>query len=78
MIEVGACCIGSLQETFQPNRPYRKGDEKGYFAFGGSTIILLFEAQRVQLAPDLINCTQHGLELYAHMGDILGTAIKNP
>lgn len=77
MIEVGACCIGSLQETFQPNRPYRKGDEKGYFAFGGSTIILLFESQRVQLAPDLINCTQHGLELYAHMGDILGSAIKN-
>lgn len=75
MIEVGACCIGSLQETFQPNLPYHKGDEKGYFAFGGSTIILLFEAKRVQLAPDLIDCTQRGLELYAHMGDILGTAI---
>ena len=71
LLEVGACCVGSVCETFIPESLVRKGDEKGYFLFGGSTIITIFEPNRVVLAPDLIDCTQRGLELYAHMGDIM-------
>ena len=76
LIEVGACCVGSVRQTFLPEKFIKKGDEKGYFLFGGSTVITLFEPNRVTLAQDLIGCTQKGLELYAHMGDIMakGTA----
>ena len=71
LIEVGACCVGSVRQTFIPESFVKKGDEKGYFLFGGSTVITLFEHGRVVLAQDLIDCTQKGLELYAHMGDVM-------
>jgi phosphatidylserine decarboxylase len=59
-IEIGATNVGSIHQTYLPNRPYNKGDEKGYFSFGGSSIILLFEAGRIQFAKDLIvNSSQH-------------------
>ena len=76
LIEVGACCVGSVRQTFVPESFVKKGDEKGYFLFGGSTVITLFEPDRIVLAEDLVDCTQKGLELYAHMGDLMakGTA----
>ena len=75
LIEVGATCVGSMVQTFKPKRHVKKGDEKGYFRFGGSSTILLFEPNKIQLTPDLISNTQNGLETYAHMGDIMGTSI---
>ena len=39
-IEVGATCVGSIIQTYNPNSQITKGDEKGYFKFGGSTTIL--------------------------------------
>ena len=71
IIEVGACCVGSVRQTFTPESFVKKGDEKGYFLFGGSTVITLFKHGRVVLAKDLVDCTQKGLELYAHMGDAM-------
>ena len=73
ILEIGATCVGSIQQTYEPSQPVQKGDEKGYFAFGGSTVITIFEPQRIQLAKDLIDATTAGIELYAHMGDRLGT-----
>ena len=72
MIEVGACCVGSVQETFMEQIPVKKGDEKGYFLFGGSTVITLFEYGKVVLSRDLLDCTKRGLELYAHVKDVMG------
>ena len=43
LIEIGATNVGSIQQTFTPGTPVAKGDEKGYFEFGGSSIITLFE-----------------------------------
>lgn len=77
MVEVGACNVGSIQQTFLPHNAYKTGDEKGYFLFGGSTIVTLFEYNRVRLAEDLRASTQRGLELYAHVGDILGSTLPN-
>ena len=49
-----------------------KGDEKGYFSFGGSAVITLFEKNRIELDEDLLKHSSEGRELYAHMGDRLG------
>jgi phosphatidylserine decarboxylase len=43
VIAVGALCVGRITETFHPFKKYSKGDEVGYFSFGGSTVILLFK-----------------------------------
>jgi phosphatidylserine decarboxylase len=72
MFEVGATMVGHFEYTFTPGVPVLKGAEKGYFKFGGSEVITLFEPKRIRLADDLIEQSRIGRELYARMGDILG------
>jgi phosphatidylserine decarboxylase len=72
MFEVGATCVGSFEYTFSPGVPMQKGSEKGYFKFGGSETITLFEPARIKLADDLIETSRLGRELYARMGDVMG------
>lgn len=72
LIDVGATCVGSIFQTFTPGQAVQKGDEKGYFAFGGSTVITLFEPGRIRLAQDLLDCTARQQELYARVGSCMG------
>jgi phosphatidylserine decarboxylase len=71
-MEIGATCVGSIQQTFQAGKPVRKGDEKGYFAFGGSSTLLLFEPGKVTLSDDLATAGSEAIELYAKMGTPAG------
>ena len=73
--EIGATCVGSIHQTFQPNVKVSKGDEKGYFSFGGSCLVILFEKRRIQFDEDLIRNSQNGLETKAFFGSSLGKAI---
>lgn len=72
IIEIGATCVGSIHQTYTPHSKISKGTEKGYFAFGGSSVITLFEPGRVQLADDLLEWSSQTTELYAKMGTPLG------
>ena len=74
-IEVGATFVGSIHHTFSPNEAYAKGDEKGYFSFGGSSLILLFEPGRIQFDQDLIEASAGKLEVKALMGQSLGLSL---
>lgn len=71
-VAIGATGVGAIRQTYDPGQPVRKGDEQGYFAFGGSTVITLFEPGRVQIAEDLLRNTAEGTETFARQGDILG------
>ena len=75
-IEIGATCVGSLHYNFQSKRKINKGQEKGYFSFGGSSIITLFEPGKVKLAKDLLKYSSIGIEMYAHMGDYCGNSLS--
>lgn len=72
--EVGAVCVGSIVQTFTLGTLFKKGDEKGYFAFGGSSIVLLFEENRIQLDKDLLNAPPY-LEMRCEFGQTLGSAL---
>jgi phosphatidylserine decarboxylase len=74
-IEVGATHVGSIHQTFTPGRHYEKGDEKGFFSFGGSCIILLFEPGRIIFAQDLIEHSKEEVETRALMGQLLAIQI---
>jgi len=76
MFEIGATCVGSFEYTFVPGVPMHKGDEKGYFKFGGSETITLFEEGRINLADDLLENSRIGRELYARMGDFMGQSTR--
>ena len=72
MLEIGATNVGSVNHTFVPTRPVKKGEEKGYFAFGGSATFTIFEPGRVRLADDLLEQSAEQRELYAKVGDSMG------
>lgn len=69
VLEIGATCVGGIVQTYAANQPVRKGDEKGYFRFGGSSTICIFEAGRIEFADDLVEHSSQHRELYARMGD---------
>jgi len=68
LLEIGATCVGSIHQTYTPGTPIEKGAEKGYFAFGGSSTITIFEPGKVTLANDLLENSDKQIELYAKIG----------
>ena len=75
MAEVGATMVGSIIQTFE-SKNIRKGGEKGYFKFGGSTVVLLFRAGEVTIDNDLIINTKRGLETRILMGERIGVKTR--
>lgn len=74
MIEVGATNVGTIKQTYVDDRAVAKGEEKGFFAFGGSCVITVFLKGRITFAEDLVTQSANCVETYARMGDVLGTA----
>jgi len=71
IVEFGATNVGSIHQTFQAEMPVSKGQEKGYFSFGGSATMTFFEPNQVRLMPDLIEHSLAARELYGRMGDVM-------
>ncbi|HEY5505845.1 MAG TPA: phosphatidylserine decarboxylase [Sedimentisphaerales bacterium] len=69
-IEVGAIQIGKIIN--HELKTFRRGDEKGYFAFGGSTVILLIPAGRVCIDADISAYALQGIETQVRMGERIG------
>ncbi len=76
-IEIGATTVGSINQTFQPHKPYKKGDEKGFFSFGGSSIIVLFAQGKIAFDEDLLEMSAAGIEVKAKYGQSLGRAVAH-
>ena len=74
LLEVGATCVGSIVQTYTPDQAITKGDEKGYFRFGGSCFITIFEPGKIRFAGDLVEHSRAGREVYARMGDVAAEA----
>ena len=61
---------------------YKKGEEKGYFEFGGSTIVLLFKKGIITLDKDIIENSKENIETIVKYGEKIGkntlmTKVKN-
>ena len=53
MVTVGALCVGRITQTYTPNISLKKGQEMGYFSFGGSTVVLVFKPNTVRFDATL-------------------------
>lgn len=69
---VGATMVGAIIETFTPNSEVNKGDEMGYFAFGGSTIVLLIDKDKINIDKDILENTKNSIETAVKMGEKIG------
>lgn len=69
-MEVGAMLVGKIHNYHGPG-PVVRGEEKGRFLYGGSTVILLLEAGRTTLLPAFLPAL-NGVELPVKMGEAIG------
>ncbi len=72
-MEVGATSVGSIIQTYQPGRSIARGEEKGYFKFGGSTVILFMEKRTAKIDAEILHQTELGYEVRVLAGEIIGT-----
>ncbi len=72
MMEVGAMMVGKITNKEPAVCQVKKGDEKGYFEFGGSTVVLLLQNGKVRLDADLVENSENGYETIVRMGERIG------
>ena len=71
-IEVGATMVGRIK-NYHEDYEFVKGEEKGMFLFGGSTIVLLIEKDRVTIDKKILNNTKSGYETIVKLGEKIGS-----
>lgn len=74
-IEIGALMVGKIC-NHHGEYNFVKGEEKGMFQFGGSTIVQLFEKDRIRPDADILRNTRNGFETVVHYGEKTGNALK--
>lgn len=75
-IEVGAAMVGKIIQSHDESQSFKRGDEKGYFLFGGSTVIVLGEKGKWKPSEDILENTREGVETYLKLGDEIASIQK--
>ena len=74
-VEVGAMFVGKIV-----NHPHgeqiRRGIEKGYFEFGGSTVVLVLEKGAAEIDPQILRNSENGAETIVQYGSRIGRALQ--
>ena len=76
-VEVGAMLVGKIV-NHQAAGSFLRGQEKGLFRYGGSTIVVLLEKNRVFLPEEFFRSTEQGRELPVRMGECIGRSCAVP
>ena len=75
-MEVGAMLVGRIV-NHEGKATAIRGKEKGYFQYGGSTVIVLVSKDQVHIRQDLIKQSLQGKETSVRMGEVIGHAREN-
>ncbi len=73
-MEVGALLVGRICNHSETPASFGKLQEKGYFEYGGSTVILLLPPDRVAIDADILAHSAEGVESKVRLGERIGTA----
>ena len=71
-MEVGALVVGKISNHHKDEYRHKKGEEKGFFEFGGSTIILLTQKDKINPSPDILENSGEDCETIVKMGEEIG------
>ena len=74
-VEVGATCVGKIVQSHERGRNFMRGDEKGYFLFGGSTVIVFGEKGAWHPALDISMNSEKGIETLVQLGQEVAVAV---
>ncbi|KAF8646803.1 hypothetical protein HU200_065601 [Digitaria exilis] len=73
-VAIGATMVGSISFLKSEGDYVHKGDEFGYFSFGGSTVICVFEKDAIEFDADLVANSERSLETLVSVGMTLGVS----
>ncbi|MCX7922062.1 MAG: phosphatidylserine decarboxylase [Clostridia bacterium] len=73
-VEIGAILVGKIINHNVTS--FKRGDEKGYFSFGGSTIVQMFKEGAIKVDADILEASKNGFETQVRMGEKIGDIIK--
>ena len=72
LMEVGALMVGKINNHEEDSAQVKRGDEKGMFEFGGSTIVVMTEPGMTKPDKDIIHNTKAQAETLVKMGESIG------
>lgn len=70
--EVGAMFVGRIVNHHMGHHRFVRGEEKGMFEYGGSTVILMFQKDTVEFDSDIVENSREGYETKVRMGEKIG------
>ena len=73
-VEVGALSVGRIAQVHPLHLPFRRGEEKAVFRFGGSAIVVFGERGKWSPSADLLEHTRENVETLVRLGDCVATA----
>ncbi|EGG11740.1 uncharacterized protein MELLADRAFT_46768 [Melampsora larici-populina 98AG31] len=73
---VGAMMVGSIEVGVKVGDVLKKGDHLGYFAFGGSTILVIGESEMIEWDEDLLMNSKAPIETLVRVGNQVGIKKK--
>jgi phosphatidylserine decarboxylase len=73
-MEVGALMVGKIKNN--SSSKFKRGDEKGYFEFGASTIIMLFEQNKIEIDEDILTQSEKDIEVRVKYGETIGKSLQ--
>ena len=73
VMEVGALMVGKIVNHHEKASVVR-GQEKGYFQFGGSTVVVLLKKDAAVIDEDILKNSADGIETVVRMGEKIGKA----
>ena len=71
MMEVGALLVGKIV-NHKGRRCIKRGQEKGYFQYGGSTVVVLLGKDAAVLDQDILDNSAEGIETIVKYGEKIG------
>ena len=69
-MEVGALLVGKICNLNKDT--FKRGEEKGYFRFGGSTIVMLFSKDKVIIDSDILEMSMNDVETKVKLFEPIG------
>lgn len=73
-VEVGALLVGKINNIKRQGR-FKKGEEKGYFMYGGSTVVVMIQKSKVKIDDDILKNSENGYETYVKCGEKIAEKI---
>ena len=71
-MEVGAMLVGKISNDNMGKGPVKRGEEKGHFEYGGSTIIVLLRRGAAEIREDILQASKEGIETPVKLGEAIG------